>query len=357
MAGKVKPGADPEIQYGPKEGEDSLADDLDNRREVTAGMLLGGHPNMEEEETPPGGEEETPEQKAAREAAEAEAAAKGKPPEKKEEEPPKPRFKSQEEAEKAHSEAEKEMTKAKMEAAEERRAREKVEAELAELRTKPPVKEEKPPAETKPQLSKEERRTKITEISRAYWQKVWALDNTSPTYQDDVTNLMVEMNEAMLDLGATPAQRTEEIESLIEGVVEKKLKARDEVRAAEDRKTAAEKAWDKAVAYGLEAGLELNDPESADHDLFMVAESRLPEELRGKGFTKEVGEWMVNYVRTRTGKVAMTEAEKEAAAKKAQEENQTLGRGGLPKPKPKPEEETEGSLKEDFEEARGRRIL
>ena len=52
-----------EIITGPKPGEESLAADLDNRREVTGDMLLGGHPNQEpEEEVPEGGPEVKPEE-------------------------------------------------------------------------------------------------------------------------------------------------------------------------------------------------------------------------------------------------------------------------------------------------------
>ena len=362
MAGKEeKPGGDPEVQYGPK--GDSLAEDLDNRREVTDSMLLGGHPNLEEG-APAGGE--TDEEKAAREAAEAEAAAaakppgeEGKPPEKKEEEV-KPKFKyaSQEEAEKAETEAERKMHEATTAAAEEKRKREAAEAELARAREKPPEKvEEKPPAEKPPKLSKEELRTRRVELRESFLERMWALDTTDPTYKKDLIALMAEMDETMMDLGISASQREADIGTVIKQEVKKQLTARDKDRQEEDLRTARETAWNKAVAYGLEAGLNLNDADSADIDLFEAASNKLPDNLTGKGFTKEVGEWMVNYVRTRTGKVALSEAEKEAAAKKAQELNQPLGKGGGLKPKPKPEEETPGSLREDFEEARGRRIL
>ncbi|MGA2159835.1 MAG: hypothetical protein ABSG90_11540 [Dehalococcoidia bacterium] len=335
-----------EIITGPKPGEETLADELDNRREVTGDMLMGGHPNEEpeKEETPVAGEEEKPPEKGEGE--------EEKPPEKKE---PTFRFKDQETAEKSHAEAEKEMTKAKMEAA-------ALQRELDELKIKPPEKKEeivKPP-----EPSVEEREADLLKQATAIRAKAAAdineLDRTAEDYLEqwaaitEKANLAIRRAERRLfPLPAAP----EDIDSRIDAKIKADREADRLARAEEDRKTAGERAWEDALNYGKKAGLKLEDQESADYDLFDVAGQKLPQEMRGKGATPEAVEWMVNYVRTRTGKVVLSEAEKHALARKTQQENQPLGKGGI-KPKPKqPQQETEGSLKDDFEEARGRRIL
>ena len=285
----------------------------------------------------------------------------GGEPEKKEE-PKGFRFKSQEDAEKAHGEAERTMTQAKMEAAEERKAREKLEQELADLRAKPPeTKVEEP---VKPVETKDERRTKLLGVAKAATsealKKIDELDASDPDYEDKRAAIWAEKDakalENILETIGTASLTREEVSLIAKEQVKAEREAAAAERAKTDATTNAEKAWQSAVEFGAKAGLNLEDAESADHDLFMMAETKLPEELKGKGFTPEVGTWMVNYVRTRTGKVVLTEAEKEAAALKVQQENQVLGKGGV-RPKPQPKQETEGSLASDFEDARKQRIL
>jgi hypothetical protein len=346
-----------EIITGPKPGEETLADDLNNRREVTGEMLMGGHPNDEPEAegggAPAGSEEKVEAGETKKEPGETLT----EPPEKKE--PAGPRFKSQEEAEKAHAEAERKMHEATTKASEEAKAREKLETELAELRAKPPEKKEEPVK----QPTEEELDAQLESVAQAANEQAMAeiaeLDDQDPDYRKLVAKAWAKANAKIIK--AASASKATLSQADIDKLIDQRMDARDTAaktaKAEEDVRTAGQKAWEQAVSFGTEAGLNLKDEESADHDLFMVAESKLPKELQNQGFTKEVGEWMVNYVRTRTGKVALTEAEKEEAARQAQLNNQPLGKGGV-KPKPStPKQETEGSLASDFEDARKARIL
>ena len=343
-----------EVITGPKPGEDSLATDLDNRREVTGAMLLGGHPNQELEEEPPAGE---PEPKPGEEKP---GEAKGKESEelpKKEESPVGPRFKSQEEAEKAHAEAEKRMTQATTGAAEERKAREKLEKELEELRAKPPEKKEEPVKE----VTDEELNAQVEAVAEAANEQAMAeiaeLDDQDPDYRKQVAKAWAKANAKIVKAASRATLSQADIDKLIDQRIEAKETAAKAAKAEEDRRTAGQRAWDEVVDHCKKAGLAVDDPEAPESDFLEAAERKLPKELQGQGATPEVKEWMLNYVRTRTGKAALSEAEKEEAARKAQLENQPLGKGGV-KPKPStPKQETEGSLASDFEDARKSRTL
>ena len=287
---------------------------------------------------------ETDEEKAAREAAEAEAAAKVKAEDEAaaaaaaaaggEEEDPK----TIEEAKARIKATQTKMHTATTEAAREKEAREKVEADFAAYKGAHPETPapgiEKPP-DKPPKTTPEERRTKIAEIRGNFLEKMWALDNASPTYKQDFANLMAETDEALFNLGFGETKRDDEIESLIDQAVEKKLKtARDAdaaARAEEDRTTAREKAWATAVEMGKKAGLLLDDEEHPDFIMFEAASRRLPEDLRNKGPTQEAVNWMVNFVNGGLGrKVAQTE-EQRKAAEELQKRQQVM-RPGVPGP-------------------------
>ena len=348
MAKKAK---EEEVVKPPGE-EEAPPEELEEDKSTLAYKLA--HP---EEAPPPYRDEpqeevwETEEDKAAREAAEAEAAAKVKTEEEAaaaaavappgEEEVPK----TIEEAQARIKAAQVRMHEATTAAAEEKKLREKIEADLAAYRTAhpeaPPPGEEKPP-ERPPKLSSEERRTKIAEIRGNFLEKMWALDNTSPTYKQDFANLMAETDEALFSLGFGETKREGEIEALIDQAVDKKVKAAREAenatRLEADRKIAQEKAWDTAVELGKKAGLQLADESHPDFIMFEAAANRLPENLRNQGPTQEVVDWMVNFVNAGLGrKITQTEAERKRA-EEYQRNQQVLGRG-IPGPdtgKPKP---------------------
>ena len=344
-----------EVITGPKPGEDSLATDLDNRREVTGDMLLGGHPNQELEEEPPAG---GPEPKPGEEKPGEAKAKEGEEPPKKEEPPAGPRFKSQEEAEKAHAEAERRMTVATTEAADERKAREKLELELEELRlqqTKPPEKKEEKPVVAAP--TDDERMAKITEATkaanRAALPKLRALDPDDPDYEEKYSDLMTEINaatvKALLEVGISTASLTREE---VEQIYQDKLDADRQKGEA----TEAARVETKAREIGVKLGLTLDDPESADAIIWDRYKSKIPQEVFDKNSLEAQVEWVAAAVRKVTGKAALTKAEKEEAARIAQENNQPLGRGGV-KPKTLPKKEQEGSLADDFADARKQRLL
>ena len=328
-----------EIITGPKPGEDSLATDLDNRREVTGDMLLGGHPNQEiEEEEIPAGEPEVKSEEI-----------------KAEEAPAGPRFKSQEEAEKAHAEAERRMTAATTEAADERKAREKLEKELEEFRAKPPETKEEKPVVAAP--THDERMAKIVEATKvanaAAVPKLRALDPDDPDYEQKYADIQTEITaalaKALLEVSISPNSLTREE---VEKIYQEKLDAgRQKDEAAEAARVEA-----KAREIGVKLGLTLDDPESADSIIWDKYKGKIPQEVFDKNSLEAQVEWVAAAVRKVTGKVALTEAEKEEAARIAQENNQPLGRGGV-KPKTLPKQEQEGSLADDFADARKQRLL
>ena len=328
-----------EIITGPKPGEDSLATDLDNRREVTGDMLLGGHPNQEiEEEEIPAGEPEVKSEEI-----------------KAEEAPAGPRFKSQEEAEKAHAEAERRMTVATTEAAGERKAREKLERELEDLRAKPPeVKEEKPVVAAP---TDDERVAKIAEATKAANRvavpKLRALDPDDPDYEQKYADIQAEITaalaKALLEVSISPASLSkEEVKQIYQDELTADRKKGEATEAARVETTAKE--------MGIKLGLTLDDPESADAIIWDRYKSKIPQEVFDKNSLEAQVEWVAAAVRKVTGKAVLTEAEKEEAARKTQENNQPLGRGGV-KPKPSTKQETEGSLADDFADARKQRLL
>ena len=333
-----------QIITGPQPGEDSLAADLDNRREVTGDMLLGGHPNQELEEEPPAG---GPETKTGEE----------KPGEIKAEEPlTGPRFKSQEEAEKAHAEAERRMHEATTKEADERKAREALQREVDELRAqqaKPPeIKESVVAAPTN-----DERVAKIAEamkaVNRVAVPKLRALDSNDPDYEQQYADIQTEITtalaKALLEVNISPASLSKE---------EVKQIYQDELTAARQKGEATEAARVETTAkeMGIKLGLTLDDPESADSIIWDRYKSRIPQEVFDKNSLEAQVEWVASAVRKVTGKAALSEAEKEAIARKTQENNQPLGRGGV-KPKPSTKQETEGSLADDFADARKQRLL
>ena len=336
-----------EIITGPKPGEESLAADLDNRREVTGDMLLGGHPNQElEKEAPEGG----PEVKAE----EGEEAGEVKVREG-EEAPAGPRFKSQDEAEKAHAEAERRMTEATTETATLKREVTELKQKLEAAPKTPEKLAEEKPVVTAP--TNEERMAKIVEATKAAnaaaVPKLRALDPDDPDYEQKYADIQTEITaalaKALLEVSISPASLSREE---VEQIYQDKLDAgRKKDEAAE-----ATRLETKAKDMAIKSGLDLNDPESVDSIVWDRMKGQIPDEVYAKGTLEAQAEWVTAEVRKRTGKVALTEAERAEAARIAQENNQPLGKGGL-KPKPQPKQEKEGSLAEDFAEARGQRIL
>ena len=341
-----------EIITGPKPGEDTLAADLDNRREVTGDMLLGGHPNDEfEKETPEGG----PEAKATGEEAGEVKAKEGEEAPKKEEAAAGPRFKSQEEAEKAHLEAETRMHTATTEAADLKRQNAELQKklEVAERPLEKPTEEKpvvKPPTE-------EERMAKIVEATKAAnavaVPKLRALDPDDPDYEqkyaDIQTEIAIATAKALLEVGISTASLSREE---VEQIYQEKLDAERKKGEA----TEAARIEVKAKDIAIKSGLDLSDPESLDSIVWDRMKGQIPEEIYAKGTLEAQVEWVTAEVRKRIGKAALTEAERQAAARIAQENNQPLGKGGQ-KPKPQTQQKQEGSLASDFEDARRQRIL
>ena len=174
------------------------------------------------------------------------------------------------------------------------------------------------------------------------------LDDQDPDYRKQVAKAWAKANAKIVKAASRATLSQADIDKLIDQRIEAKETAAKAAKAEEDRRTAGQRAWDEVVDHCKKAGLAVDDPEAPESDFLEAAERKLPKELQGQGATPEVKEWMLNYVRTRTGKAALSEAEKEEAARKAQLENQPLGKGGV-KPKPStPKQEAEGSLASDF---------
>ena len=355
MAGKKEDPKDDQIVTGPENLEDSLADDF----KEGPGIKLTGHPAMGEEEAGPSGPEgETPEVKEAREKAEAETA---KPPEFS------PKHKTWEETEKSRVEAEREMHEAKTLAATERAARETAEAKLAEKEAaKTP---EKPVEEVKPP-SREEQKTRLRSVASVANQKaldkIDTLDSTDPDYRKQVAEAWAEANtEALMEAGVGGVSQ-ESINKMVTEQVQVTLKAEREATAAERVKederrklSAEERTRQDAIDLAKGAGLDMT-PGSADYRLFFdIAEKDLSNQEFMKGTTapelKTQVEWVVGEYRKLTGKLAQTVQEREEAARKHQDDNTVLGKGGTKTTKIK--QEGPGSLGSDFQEVRRERTL
>lgn len=300
--------------------KDSMANLLEASRESRIIGDNGPPPNEVEDEPEPepeasGGEEGAPETKEAREKAEAEAAT-SKPPEFK------PKHKSWEETEAARQEAERTMHEATTKAKQEAEAREALERERDELKqrleeaAKPP---EKPVEAVKP-VTPASRKAKVAQALKT----IRELDPQADDYDDKLAEAWAEAG-----MGAEGPSK-EEIAKEAAKIARDELKAEQAAdvaaRAAAEQASAADRAWQEAVGIGQKAGLNLDDQDSADYIIFERMTSKIPEEMKGKPLA-EIADWMVAETRKRTGQVVQTQAQREAAARKVQNENAVMGRG------------------------------
>jgi hypothetical protein len=267
----------------------------------------------------------------------------------------KPRFKSQEEAEKAHAEAERKMHEATTKAADIERERDELKQKL-EAATKPPEK----PAEEVKVLTDDERKAKLKEVAKVANKKAVAaikqLDDTDPEYDDQVADAWAEANAAALmeaGIGASTLNQAE-LDKLIDQKIEAKETASKAARAEEDKKSAQQKAWDKALDAAEAAGLAVRDEDTAEYLIFDQLEKKIPKELWGK--PKEATDWLIAETQKRLGRTAQTAQEREAAARRTQTNNSVLGLGGRRTPQ-KPAKATPGSLDDDFDAVQRERTL
>ena len=274
-----------------------------------------------------------------------------------EEKPPewKPKYKNQEEAERAHAEAERKMHEATTKTADIERERDELKQRL-EAAEKPP---EKPVEEVKA-LTDAERKAKLKEVAKIANKKAVAaikqLDDTDPEYDDQVADAWAEANaDALLQAGIGASTLNQvELDKLIDQKIEAKEQASKAARDEEDKKTAAQKAWDKALDAAEEAGLAVRDEATAEFLIFRGLEEKIPKELYGK--PKEATDWMIAEAQKRLGKTVMTQQQREDAARKKQIDNSVLGLGGRRTPQ-KPAKAVPGSLDDDFEAVRRERTL
>ncbi len=231
-----------------------------------------------------------------------------------------------EETEKARKSAVAKMTEATTKAAEEVKAREKLQKELDELKAKPP--ERKEPAK---EVTDDELNAQVEAVAEAANEQAMAeiaeLDDQDPDYRKQVAKAWAKANAKIVKAAARAPISQADIGKIIDQRLETKDAAAKVAKAEEDVKTAGQKAAKEVEAYCKEHGLPVDDPESAEYDLFDAAERKLPVELRGKGATPEVKEWIANYIRQRTGRVVeQTEAERQAALAH-QKKNTVLTKG------------------------------
>jgi len=328
--------------------------------------VLTGHPaegGEEEGELGPEKEEgeETPEEKAEREAAEA---AGGETPEQKAARETaaaggefKPKYKTHEEAERAYAEAETRMHTATTEASREKARADAAEAKTQELELKLAEKEKGATTEAGLEAKEAELRTATIAARQKAFDTINELDRTDPDYQKKVAAAWGDA-----DVEIRRAERrifppgTEDIDGKIAAGIKAEREKDKATKAEDDKKTAAEKAWETAVDAGKKAGLALDDPELPDLDLFEVAGRKLPAELQGKGATKEVCDWMISYVQKRLGRVALTKEQREELARQEQLNNQPLGKGGR-RETTKTQKGSTRTLDDDLADAKTQRTL
>lgn len=236
------------------------------------------------------------------------------------EEPPKfaPKHKSWEETEKARVEAEKLITAKAEEAKAEREAREALEAKIAE--------QERLAAEAaKPKPLTEDERDEIYAKAAA---DLADLDQGDPDYLKNYGRILRKANDAanphaQFDPSLTPAEIANKAWEEI-----KAKQAEESAKTAEQRKT-EEDARTEASAreLGIKAGLNLNDPESADSIIWDRLKQKIPQEVFDKGTLEAQVEWVAQGVRQKTGQVVeQTDVEREQA-RMAQKNNAVLGKG------------------------------
>lgn len=349
-------GKETQVQTGPENTESgSLADDFG----AGPGIQLTGHPAMMEEEPEPEPEPEG-EEKAA--------------PTGEEEKPPEKKYKTHEEAEAGAREHQRFATEKAEEAKREREAREAAERERDELRQKleaadkPPEKPAEETVEVKPP-TRDEQKARLLSVARAAnkkaLEKIGDLDRSDEDYQDQVAAAWAEANtEALLEAGigsgvsqdAINKMVSEQVKTTLQTEREAEKAAREEQRKKDEADEAA-RIEIKAKELGLKAGLDLDDPESVDSIVWDRVKTMIPEEVYKKGTLEAQVDWVTTEVRRRTGKVAQTAAEREEAARRTQQENSVLGRGGHRPTKPSPQGGDLGSLGSDFAEVRQRRTI
>ena len=250
-----------------------------------------------------------------------------KPAEVKEEEVKPPKYKSQAEAEKAALEATRKMTEATTQAAKDKEAREASERERDEFKQKLEEALAKPAEETKP-VTGDDRKVRIKAATKAVFDKIAEMDRTDSDYQEQVADAWAEGLEAV-GMGGTNLTQAE-IDKMVKGSLKAEQDVAAAARAEQDKADAvaeSERIEAKARDLGAKAGLDLEDPDSADSIIWDRMKTKIPKEVFDKGTLEAQVEWVATEVRKRTGKVVETsEAEKEIA-RKAQIKNGVLPRG------------------------------
>jgi len=276
------------------------------------------------------------------------------------EEPPRLKYKSHEEAEKAYEEAQRKMHEATTEASQLRESQEALQKEIEELKAKM---EEEPPPPPPPPPTAEERKAKLLAVAKSANQKalgrIAQLDRSDDDYTEQVAEAWGEAHaEALMEAGISASSLSEDeigkiVKRQYEAERESERKARAD-RAAKEQQEAGERLWQKAVTLAEDAGLNMQDRKSADYILFDSFSREIPDEYHGKPLQDQVG-WVVGQVRSRVGQVVESSKQREALARRHQEDNAVLGRGSqTPRATPKT---GLGSLDDDFEAVKTQRTL
>lgn len=305
------------------EDEGSLAQIMEQMERPT----FTGHPALGGAEIPEG---ETPGAEEVK--AKGEEEVKPKPEEEK------PKYATWEEEKKGRLEAERTMheaTTARAQAEEKLASIEaenaRIKAELEEAR-KPPVQEEKPLEAPQP-ITKEERKTRYKTALRQANTAIARIDRTLPQeeVQEQISDAWADaLAEAGLGESAGVPLNVTEIQKIARETYKAEREA-EEARTKEKReKDVADeriRTWNDALAMGTDSGLDLSKEDTADYILFYNFSRRVPDEFLDKPLKDQV-KWVVGQVQERLGKVTQTNKEEEAAARKTQEEQEVLARGG-----------------------------
>ena len=303
-----------------------------------------------------------PEPSAEVKAKEGKGTDKGKEKEK----PVGPRFKTRAEAEKAHAEAERKMHEATTatkeaeakatQATEARVAAEKEAADLKEkleaaLAAKPPEKKEE---SAKKGETEEELDAQFEAVAKAANEEaitaIAALEDPDTYDQDAVKShnkkvaaFWTRANAKIIKAAKQTSVSPEAVAKIVEQQLEAKEAAIKAAKAEDDKKTAADKAveedartWASAFEMAGKSGLDVTEG-SVERDLFeIIAKRDLAKQEFMKAETppplKEQVEWVVKQVNERLGKKIDQTDERRRKARKHQEANQPLIRGGDTKP-------------------------
>lgn len=309
---------------------ESMAEILDKTRPVYSGHPAEGE--KPSEEAKPSEEEE---EKATPSEEEKEEEEKPSPSEEEEEEPPKFKYKSHEEAEKGYKEAEKLVTKRSEETQKERERSEDLQRQLNEANEALLKRESEKPEEKKEPSFLDS----STDRMQKLLQSISNIDPEDKDYDRKVATLWGELN---------TEQQAEIDRRLTSALEEYDSKKKREQEEDDDEKSTQNRIVEDAAKIAASEGLDMKE-DSDDSYMFWSFAPGAPE-----GTIESQAKWACEKVKKVKQSIVKPYLKSKGKARKAQEENEVLERGGEKPPAKKKEPDKPVTLSEAFEQSERR---